>query len=112
MPDDGIVKDVIDALRKRLGVPKDRDIRMIEVYDDKIYRSLAETIEIRKIGEKSLLYAEPTPLEELNMKSDEFIIHAFNFDKDIKRTHGVPFRFVLKAVRHKYLNICLALNND
>ncbi|KZZ88701.1 ubiquitin carboxyl-terminal hydrolase [Ascosphaera apis ARSEF 7405] len=97
VPDDGIVKDVIDALRKRLGVPKDRDIRMIEVYDDKIYRSLAETIEIRKIGEKSLLYAEPTPLEELNMKSDEFIIHAFNFDKDIKRTHGVPFRFVLKA---------------
>ncbi|KAI5283615.1 hypothetical protein KEM54_001983 [Ascosphaera aggregata] len=97
VPEEGTVLNIVEALRSRLGISKDCMVRLIEVYDDKIYRNLGETFEIRKISGKSLLYAEPTPAEELNMREGEFIIHAFSFDKDIKRTHGVPFRFVLKA---------------
>ncbi|KAK9894556.1 cysteine proteinase [Cystobasidium minutum MCA 4210] len=42
------------------------------------------------------LYAEEIPQEEADVKEGERIIMCYHFTKDPTRTHGVPFRFVLR----------------
>lgn len=62
----------------------------------KIY-STGETIREVNVTD---LYAEEIPADELQLdESTDKIINCFHFQKDIARTHGVPFRFVLKPVR-------------
>lgn len=39
------------------------------------------------------------PREELEADEHEKIISVFHFQKEVSRTHGVPFRFVVKPVR-------------
>lgn len=39
------------------------------------------------------------PREELEADEHEKIISVFHFQKEVLRTHGVPFRFVVKPVR-------------
>ena len=39
------------------------------------------------------------PMEELQADAVDKVIGVFHFTKDIWRTHGVPFKFVLKPVR-------------
>ncbi|KAI5296630.1 hypothetical protein KEM52_005212 [Ascosphaera acerosa] len=97
VPQDGIIRDVSEALRRRVHAPSTCAIRLIQTYDDKIHSVLDSEADIRDIDERAMLYAEPVPSEELQMEDGEFMIHAFNFDKDAKNAHGVPFRFVLRA---------------
>lgn len=44
------------------------------------------------------IYAEEIPQEELDVKEDQRIITCYHFAKDPLRIHGVPFRFILRAV--------------
>lgn len=37
----------------------------------------------------------PTPSDQLNFKGDR-LIDGFHFSKELSRTHGVPFKFVVK----------------
>jgi ubiquitin carboxyl-terminal hydrolase 7 len=34
----------------------------------------------------------------LNLESGDQTVNAFNFEKEASRTHGVPFKFVVKPV--------------
>ena len=51
---------------------------------------------IGNIPENVELFAEEIPLDELTLTEDDKIINVFHFSKDLARTHGVPFRFVVK----------------
>ncbi|KAF8921385.1 ubiquitin carboxyl-terminal hydrolase 5 [Mucidula mucida] len=42
------------------------------------------------------LYAEEIPREELEADDSDKVIGVFHFSKDLMRTHGVPFKFVVK----------------
>jgi len=42
------------------------------------------------------MYAEEIPLDELNASEADKIIDVFHFTKEPSRTHGVPFRFVVR----------------
>ena len=39
------------------------------------------------------------PAEELEADDNDKIISVFHFSKEVQRTHGVPFKFVVKSVR-------------
>ena len=40
------------------------------------------------------------PQEELEADDADKVISVFHFSKEVSRTHGVPFRFVVKPVGH------------
>jgi ubiquitin carboxyl-terminal hydrolase 7 len=75
-----------------------RDLRLLEVMGGKIKQELRDDYSVTNINEYSTLYAERIPAEELNKDDEDRVISAFNFDREANRTHGVPFKFVVKPV--------------
>ena len=73
-------------------------MRLLEVMGGKIKQELPEDYNVTNINEYATLYAERIPAEELNKDDEDRVISAFNFDREPNRTHGVPFRFVVKPV--------------
>jgi len=51
---------------------------------------------IGNIPEPVELYAEEVPREELEADDSDKVIGVFHFSKELSRTHGVPFKFVVK----------------
>lgn len=51
--------------------------------------------------------AQEIPREELEADDSDKVIGVFHFSKELQRTHGVPFKFVVKRVSH----LIPALNN-
>jgi ubiquitin carboxyl-terminal hydrolase 7 len=43
---------------------------------------------------------QEVPKEEVEADDSDKIIGVFHFSKDLTRTHGVPFKFVVKRVCH------------
>lgn len=97
----GTVAELLEALQKKANLDDEttHDLRILEVHSGKIYKELREDSNVAAINEYSTLYAEKTPEEELNVEEDERVIGAFNFDREPSRTHGVPFKFIVKPVR-------------
>lgn len=44
------------------------------------------------------VFLQEIPVEELEAEDTDKVIGVFHFSKELSRTHGVPFRFVLKRV--------------
>jgi len=91
--------DVADTLMKTIKLAPTGGTGRVRVFDIingkkmKIY-STGETI--RDI-QATDLYAEEIPVDEQNWdEAVDKIINCFHFQKDVPRTHGVPFRFVLR----------------
>lgn len=95
------MSDILAALQIKANLNDEavREMRLCEVHSGKIYKELRDDFNVASINEYSTLYAERIPSEELNMELSERVINAFNFDKEPNRTHGVPFKFVVKPVR-------------
>lgn len=96
----GNVAELLEALQKKANLDDEttRDLRILEVHSGKVYKELREDSNVAAINEYSTLYAEKIPAEELNLENDDRVIGAFNFDRELTRTHGVPFKFVVKQV--------------
>ena len=94
----GLISDLIPGLQKKLNLDKETValIRTYEVHGGKIYRELIEDINITGINEFVTLYAEKMPDEEIHAAEDDKFIYCFHFDKEIAKSHGAPFKFVLK----------------
>jgi len=45
------------------------------------------------------------PQEELEADDSDKVIGVFHFSKELQRTHGVPFKFVVKRVCPFYCHI-------
>lgn len=94
----GTVAELLEALQKKANLKDEsaEDLRLLEVHSGKVYKTLREDSSVSSINEYSTLYAEKIPAEELNMEADDRVIGAFNFDREPARTHGIPFKFVVK----------------
>jgi Ubiquitin-specific protease C-terminal len=73
-------------------------VRVYEAQSGKIHKELRPDFSITGLNEYVSLYAEKIPEEELNMQGDEHLITAFNFDREPGKSHGIPFKFVVKPV--------------
>lgn len=98
VPRDGTIADVIAGVQKKANLEDNADIRVYESHGGKIYREFQPDSKIAGINEFVTLYAEKYPEEELSMQEGERTINVFNFDRDVSRPHGVPFKFVMKPV--------------
>jgi len=98
LPKTSSVNDLSDHLIKQVtmspgGTGK---IRVFEVSKDgKTQREFTGSEMIGNIPEVDL-YAEEIPAEELNADEADKIISVFHFSREVSRTHGVPFKFVVK----------------
>jgi len=72
-------------------------IRVFEVSKDgKTQKEFTGSEMIGNIPDPVELYAEEIPREELEADDADKVISVFHFSKDLSRTHGVPFKFVVK----------------
>ncbi|KAL3706299.1 ubiquitin-specific protease ubp15 [Talaromyces marneffei ATCC 18224] len=98
VPRTGTVSDVLAALQKKADFDDEsmQSIRIYEAQNGKLHKELRHDLTITGLNEYVSLYAEKIPEEELNMQGDEHLITAFNFDREPTKSHGIPFKFVVK----------------
>ncbi|KAK7693367.1 hypothetical protein QCA50_002935 [Cerrena zonata] len=94
-----MIHDLTDHLSKQVkllpgGTAK---IRVFEVSKDgKQQKEFTGSEMIGNLPEFVDLYAEEIPREELEADDADKVISVFHFSREVSRTHGVPFRFVVK----------------
>ncbi|EIM90130.1 ubiquitin carboxyl-terminal hydrolase 5 [Stereum hirsutum FP-91666 SS1] len=101
LPKTSPVSDLADHLAKQVtmvsGGPGSGKIRVFEVSKDgKTQREFTGSEMIGNIPDPVELYAEEVPWEELEAEESDKVISVFHFSKEVSRTHGVPFKFVVK----------------
>ncbi|KAJ5462719.1 hypothetical protein N7475_007663 [Penicillium sp. IBT 31633x] len=95
VPRSGTVADLLLALQQKLELG-DEPIRVAETHSGKVYKELREEQTVASINDYATLYAEKIPAEELNLGAEDRVIGVFSFDREPNRTHGIPFKFVVK----------------
>ena len=55
----------------------------------------------------TVLPTQEIPRDELEADDADKVISVFHFSKEVSRTHGVPFRFVVKPVRLVHATVIL-----
>jgi ubiquitin carboxyl-terminal hydrolase 7 len=99
LPKTSMVHDLADHLAKLVtltpgGTAK---IRVFEVSKDgKTQKEFTGSEMIGNIPDPVELFAEEIPREELEADDADKVISVFHFSKELSRTHGVPFKFVVK----------------
>lgn len=109
LPKTSMIHDLTDHLAKqvKLAPGGTGKIRVFEVSKDgKQQKEFTGSEMIGNLPEPVELYAEEIPREELEADDADKVISVFHFSREVSRTHGVPFRFVVKPVS-AYLDIIL-----
>jgi len=99
LPKTSMVHDLADHIAKQvtLSPTGSGKIRVFEVSKDgKTQKEFTGSEMIGNIPDLVELFAEEIPTEELEADDSDKIISVFHFSKEVQRTHGVPFRFVVK----------------
>ncbi|KAL2863310.1 ubiquitin-specific protease UBP15 [Aspergillus lucknowensis] len=99
VPRDGTISDVLSGLQKKAGLDDESilNARVYETHNHRISRELQPDSKITSsYHDYVTIYAEKVPDDESNLESGARTINAYNFDKETNRTHGVPFKFVVK----------------
>jgi len=99
LPKTSNVHDLAEHLshRVKLSPEGSQKIRIFEVSKDgKTQKEFTGNEMIGNIPDPVELFGEEIPLEELETDESDKLISVFHFSKEVTRTHGVPFRFVLK----------------
>ena len=99
-PKVGTVKELIAALQKKANFDDKvaQNIRIYETYNGKVNREYKDETPLTQITEYSILIAEVIPEEERNVEENDTAIFCFHYDKEPNKTHGIPFKFIVKPV--------------
>ena len=101
LPKTSMVHDLTEHLSKlvQLTPTGTGRIRVFEVAKDgRTQKEFTGSEMIGNIPDPVELFAEEIPREELEAEDHDKTINAFHFTRDVARTHGVPFKFVVKPV--------------
>lgn len=101
VPKAGTVSDIIEPLRRKAELSDEavQNLRFYEAHSNKVFRELPSDTSVASFNDWIQIYAEQTPQDEL--EADENVdraVFVFHFDKEPNKTHGVPFKFVVKPV--------------
>ncbi|KAL8688003.1 MAG: hypothetical protein Q9218_005975 [Villophora microphyllina] len=97
-PKSGVVQDLYASILKRANLSEDaaQRLRIIESTGCRITRELEANTVLAGIPDYATLYAELISDEENEASEDDQAIYAFHFDKEPNKTHGIPFKFIVK----------------
>ena len=73
-------------------------VRIYEAHSGKVYKELGQDYPVATMSDYVTLYAEVVPEEEFNAEEGDMALYAFHFDKEPNKSHGVPFKFLVKPV--------------
>ncbi|KAI9510844.1 ubiquitin carboxyl-terminal hydrolase 5 [Russula earlei] len=101
LPKTSMVHELADHLSKQVTISANGQgsgkIRVFEVSKDgKTQKEFTGSEMIGNIPDPVELFAEEIPLEEHYADDADKVISVFHFSKEVQRTHGVPFKFVVK----------------
>ncbi|TFY70399.1 hypothetical protein EVG20_g2597 [Dentipellis fragilis] len=99
LPKTSMVHELGEHLMKQVTMQNSGSakIRVFEVSKDgKTQKEFTGSEMIGNIPDPVELYAEEIPWEELDADDGDKVISVFHFSKEVSRTHGVPFKFVVK----------------
>lgn len=97
LPKTSPFNEVAELLSKIVTLEGSKKIRIFEVVQSgKQQREISGTDMIGNVNESIELFGEEVSVEELQASEQDKIINVFHFSKEAHRTHGVPFKFVLK----------------
>ncbi|KAI4171690.1 MAG: hypothetical protein LQ343_004083 [Gyalolechia ehrenbergii] len=97
-PKNGIVQDLIAPVQRKANL-SDEAVSALRIYETqqcKVVKELDHNAALTNIPDYANLYAELIPEEEIHAGDEDRAIYAFHFDKEPMKTHGVPFKFVVK----------------
>lgn len=99
-PKNGVVQDLIPLIQKKVDLAEEdaSTLRLFETHQCRISKELDPKTAIVSIPDYAVLYAELIPEEERAASDEDRAMYAFHFDKEPAKTHGVPFKFVIKPV--------------
>ncbi len=97
----GHVEDLIEALVKKAKIASEEEggrIRIYETSNHKFFRELDRSYPVISINDYTSVVAERIPAEELEAATNDSsqFISVFHFQNEPSRSHGMPFRFLLK----------------
>ncbi|KAL9128721.1 MAG: hypothetical protein Q9217_002654 [Psora testacea] len=97
-PKVGTVKDLIAGLQKKahFGDETAQHIRVYEIYNGRVNREYKDETPLTQITEYSTLIGEVVPEEERNAEESDRAISCFHYDREPNKTHGIPFKFIVK----------------
>ncbi|KAF9792792.1 cysteine proteinase [Thelephora terrestris] len=99
LPKTSMVHDLTEHLSKQVQLTPTGTgrIRVFEVAKDgRTQKEFTGPEMIGNIPDPVELYAEEIPREEVDAEDHDKVINVFHFTRDVARTHGVPFKFVVK----------------
>lgn len=97
LPKTNMVHELQDQIASQVTLTPDgsKRIRVFEVdRDARRQREFTGTEMLGNLHDVDM-FAEEIPIEELEARETDKIIDVFHFTKEVSRTHGVPFRFVV-----------------
>ena len=97
----GQVADLIEGLIKKAKIPSEEEggrIRIYEASHNKFFRELTREYPVISINDYTTVVAERIPQEELEATDKITYMSVFQFQGEPTRTHGMPFRFLVKDV--------------
>ncbi|CAG8433376.1 8105_t:CDS:10 [Ambispora gerdemannii] len=98
LPKNAHISEVIEELLLKVKLSEEnKKIRLCEVVNNKISKELVESDPIANIQDFVSLYAEEIPDEEIQCGPEDRIVQVYHFTKEPLRTHGIPFKFLIKA---------------
>jgi ubiquitin carboxyl-terminal hydrolase 7 len=89
-------------LVKKAKIPTEEEggrIRLYETSNNRFFRELDRIYPVISINDYTSVIAERIPEEELDVKDSSQFISVFHFQSEPSRSHGMPFRMLLKEVR-------------
>lgn len=99
LPKTATVHELAEQLARQVQLTPDgtHRIRIFEAINQgKQQREFHATEMVGNIPESTELFAEEVWPDELSLSEDDKLVSVCHFYKDVLRTHGVPFKFVVK----------------
>lgn len=98
VPKTGTLRDVAQALIQKLNLSSELIDRfhIFGVHSNRVYKDFDLTCPVTSLQDFLLLYAEVISEDELNLDEDDQYMNAYHFQKEPTRSHGIPFRFIVK----------------
>jgi ubiquitin carboxyl-terminal hydrolase 7 len=100
VPKNGVVADLFSELKRKANLDDDtiKDVRLYTTINSKLTKELGPDYPVTSILDHQPLIAQRLSKDELEAVEGSRLIHAFHFDKEPSRTHGIPFVFRIKPV--------------
>ena len=96
----GTMQDLLSELKKKADLDDEAlaNVHLYTVQNNKISNEIDVDFPVASLNDYSALLAQRVSKDELETAEGEHLVYVFHYDKDVSKSHGIPFKFLLKSV--------------